>query len=663
MADIQPERVFRFGPFEADLRNRQLLKNGLPVSLRGQPFDVLALLLEHPGQLVTREQLRARLWPSGTVVEFEHSIHTAVTKLREALGENAELPSFIATVPRHGYRFIASTLAPTALEAAATARPPASPASGTAAAPDLVLPHALRPLRGRLGRVIIAVLAVLTVALGYVLVDKLGSPTHSAKVPLVASGAKQMPAVAADASATGGDFKPPLRSIGVLPFVNLSGDKEQEYLSDGLTEELLSALSRINELQVAAQTSSFYFKGKDVNVRTIARELNVGSILEGSIRRSGHTVRITAQLINGVTGFHLWSKTYDRDLGDVLKLQTEIATAVARALKVTLLGDVVARIELGGTRNPAAFDAYLRGAKAVRSRHDGKGLPTAVAAFTEAIRLDPHYALAFAARSLALATASGQTEIEAVTRGGLDKAQDARRALALAPDLAEAHLALAFVSQTKLDFTQASEAYESALALAPGNALVLALSGRFAALMGHFDAGLAATHRAVVLDPLGRISHSALGRALYTARRYGEAIAAFAGVISLDPGFGSTYGERGAAYYALGDLQRARASCETMPDPLASQWCLALTYAKLGQHADAEAMLAKMKASEGDSEAYQYAEIYAQWGDRANAIEWLEAAFRRRGADLAYLKTDPLIDPLRQEPRFRAIERELKFPD
>jgi TolB-like protein/tetratricopeptide (TPR) repeat protein len=521
----------------------------------------------------------------------------------------------------------------------------------------------LRPLRGRLGRVIIAVLAVLTVALGYVLVDKLGSPTHSAKVPLVASGAKQMPAVAADASATGGDFKPPLRSIGVLPFVNLSGDKEQEYLSDGLTEELLSALSRINELQVAAQTSSFYFKGKDVNVRTIARELNVGSILEGSIRRSGHTVRITAQLINGVTGFHLWSKTYDRDLGDVLKLQTEIATAVARALKVTLLGDVVARIELGGTRNPAAFDAYLRGAKAVRSRHDGKGLPTAVAAFTEAIRLDPHYALAFAARSLALATASGQTEIEAVTRGGLDKAQDARRALALAPDLAEAHLALAFVSQTKLDFTQASEAYESALALAPGNALVLALSGRFAALMGHFDAGLAATHRAVVLDPLGRISHSALGRALYTARRYGEAIAAFAGVISLDPGFGSTYGERGAAYYALGDLQRARASCETMPDPLASQWCLALTYAKLGQHADAEAMLAKMKASEGDSEAYQYAEIYAQWGDRANAIEWLEAAFRRRGADLAYLKTDPLIDPLRQEPRFQAIERELKFPD
>ena len=227
----------------------------------------------------------------------------------------------------------------------------------------------------------------------------------------------------------------------------MSGDKEQEYFSDGLTEELLNSLAEINELQVAARTSAFSFKGKNTDIGTIARKLNVGAVLEGSVRRSANTIRITAQLINAVTGFHLWSKTYDRDLGDVLKLQTEIATAVASALKVTLLGDVAAKVELGGTRNPAAFDAYLRGAKAFSSRHEAKDLPAAIAAYTEAIRLDPHYALAFAGRSIALSGVAGEAETAAAAREGYDKAQaDARQALALAPDLAQAHLALAVVS-------------------------------------------------------------------------------------------------------------------------------------------------------------------------------------------------------------------------
>src|SRR6202021_1524031 len=161
----------------------------------------------------------------------------------------------------------------------------------------------------------------------------------------------------------------------VLPFANMSGDKDQEYFSDGLTEELLNSLSEINELQVAARTSSFSFKGTNTDIGTIARKLNVGAVLEGSVRRSANTIRITAQLINAVTGFHLWSRTYDRDLGDVLNLQTEIATAVASALKVTLLGDIAAKVELGGTRNPAAFDAYLRGAKAFSLRRGEKDLP------------------------------------------------------------------------------------------------------------------------------------------------------------------------------------------------------------------------------------------------------------------------------------------------
>ncbi len=449
----------------------------------------------------------------------------------------------------------------------------------------------------------------------------------------------------------------------MLPFVNLSGDKEQEYFSDGLTEELLNSLAEIDGLQVAARTSSFSFK-EHPDIATVAHKLNVGAVLEGSVRRSEHTVRITAQLINAITGFHLWSKTYDRDLGDVLKLQTEIATAVASALKVTLLGDVAAKVELGGTRNPAAFDAYLRGAKVFVSRHEVEGLPAAIAAYTEAIRLDPNYALAFASRSIAFSYGAAEAATPAAAREGFDKARtDAQRAVALTPDLAQAHLALATVLELgALDFTRASEEYERALALAPGNAQVLRISGLFAAYMGHIDAGLAAARRAVVLDPLARDSHALLGRALYAARRYEEAIAVLSEGIALDPDDKAFYTYRGFAYYGLGDLESARASCETNRDYAGNQWCLAVTYDKLGKHADAEAEVAKLKASYGDVMAYQYAAFYAQRGDSAKALEWLETALRLRDAGLETLRTDSLMDPLRNEPRFKAIERALNFP-
>jgi len=528
-----------------------------------------------------------------------------------------------------------------------TSRLPASAVSGAGPATREPVPPSRRSKPVLLATVAVIVFA----ALSYFVAKEFGVPEHAT------------PETAAHAGAPSTAFAPPPHSIAVLPFVNLSGDKEQEYFSDGLTEELLNSLAEINELQVAARTSAFSFKGKDTDIGTIARKLNVGAVLEGSVRRSAHTFRITAQLINAVTGFHLWSKTYDRDLGDVLKLQTEIATAVAGALKVTLLGDVAVKVELGGTRNPAAFDAYLRGAKAVSSRHESKDLPPAIAAYTEAIRLDPHYALAFTGRSMALAAYAAEAATGAAVREDFEKAQaDARQALILAPDLAQAHLAFGFVSAGTLSFTQASEAYERALALAPGTAEVLQRTGEFAASMGHFDAGLAATRRAVVLDPLARQSHYGLARALITGRRYEEAVAAFAEVISLEPDYQATYSLRGVAYYELGDLQSARASCETKPDYWASQQCLSVVYDKLGRHADAEAELSKLKAAQGDDAAYQYATIYAQWGNRAKAVEWLETALRLRDPGLLQLKTDPLMDPLRKEPRFQAIERELKFP-
>jgi TolB-like protein/tetratricopeptide (TPR) repeat protein len=461
-------------------------------------------------------------------------------------------------------------------------------------------------------------------------------------------------------------FTPPLHSIAVLPFINMSGDKEQGYFSEGLTEELLNSLTQINGLQVAGPTSAFSFQGKDDDLATIARKLNVGAILEGSVRRSGQTIRVTAQLINTATGFQVWSKSYDRDLGDVLKLQTEIATDVAGSLKVTLLGDVSAKIELGGTRNPAAFDAYLRASKVYQSGHDtATDDPIAIAGYTEAIRLDHNYALAYAGRAVALTTYSAYSTISAAAAmAGFQKAQaDARQAIVLAPELAEAHAALAMVLvYGGHDFTQANEEYERALALAPGNAEILRASGEFAAHMGHFDAGIAATRRAVVLDPLDRDSYTDLGVALYAARRYGDAAAAFAEAINLDPQFKLAYGRRGLALYELGDLERARASCEIEPDDWNSQWCLAMVYNKLDRHSAAEAELAKLKAASGDDATYQYATIYAQWGDRPRALEWLDTAMRLGDPGLQLLKTDPLLDPLRNEPRFQALLQRLKFP-
>jgi len=459
---------------------------------------------------------------------------------------------------------------------------------------------------------------------------------------------------------------PPPHSIAVLPFVNMGGDKEQDYFSDGLTEELLNSLSRINELQVAARTSSFSFQGEHPDIATVAHKLNVGAVLEGSVRRSANTVRITAQLVNGVTGFHIWSQTYDRKLGDVLKLQTEIATAVASALKVTLLGDEAAKIEVGGTRNPAAFDAYLRATKAYFSVVTVKDQEGVIAGYTETIRLDPDYALAYAGRSFVLMNYAWNHDAPrtAIRVSSLDKAQaDARKAIALAPGLAEGHLALASYFAETLDFTRAIEEFERALALAPGSARVLRDYGVFAVAMGRADFGLTSLRRAVVLDPLNVNAYGFLGDALLNLRRYEEFIAVAKNAKAFDPDERSYEGSIGVGHYLLGDFQTARAHCEANGEKdEEAQFCLAVTYDKLGRHSDAEAMLEKIRARVADSGAMHYSGIYAQWGNTIKALEWLDTAMRLRDPALLWLKLDPFFDPLRKEPRFQAIERELKFP-
>jgi TolB-like protein/tetratricopeptide (TPR) repeat protein len=532
-------------------------------------------------------------------------------------------------------------------EASTAIRPAAKPQI----VPGAINRTAVRTVWSPKRAALVALAAVLLAGVAYLAIDRVRSGKPAALAPTVASS------VAA--------FNPPVHSIAVLPFINMSGDKDQEYFSEGLTEELLNSLAEINGLQVAARTSAFSFQGKDTDLGTIAHKLNVGAILEGSVRRSGHTVRISAQLINAVTGFHLWSKTYDRDLGDVLRLQSEIATAVAEALKVTLLGDVAAKIELGGTRNPAAFDAYLRGLKLTRTTTTREECGPPIDAFSEAIRLDSDYALAYASRSWFVWECaihySGdwiQPGIDASVRA------DAQRAIALAPTLAEGYVALSSLESGRLEFAAADAACAQALALGPNNDRALYECSRLAAWLGHENASIPAARRGVALDPLNPRSHRALGDTLRAAHRYQEAITAYQDSIAMDPEHSAeAYARRGVSYFLAGDLTQAQSACEARPDYYESWVCQAVVYHRLGHHDAAAAALARLVHLGGDASAYQDVEIHAQWGERAAALEWLEKARRLGDPGLIYLKTDALMDPLRNEPRFQAVMRELKFPD
>jgi TolB-like protein/Tfp pilus assembly protein PilF/predicted Ser/Thr protein kinase len=511
------------------------------------------------------------------------------------------------------------------------------------------------------------VVAAVALGLSYWSINKL-MPARSVEVQGAAADARQGASQATTAAAA---FNPPAHSIAVLPFVNISGDKEQDYFAEGLTVELLNSLSRMNELQVAARTSSFFFQGEHPDITTVAHKLNVASVLEGSVRRSGNTVRITAQLNNALTGFHLWSQNYDRDLGDVLVLQTEIADAVTSALKVTLLGDVAARIELGGTHNAAAFDSYLRGLKASTMAHNAKDSAATIAAYAEAIRLDPGYALALAARSLELTDYADNYATGSEIRASYERAQtDARLAIARAPALADGYVARAnALASESLDFAQAAKEFQRAVLLSPGNAQVAFRYGQYAILMGHTDDGFAAIRRAVRLDPLNPAVHRLLSFALRVSHSYQEAIGAARAALALDADNPGVLTTAGLNYYAVGDYQAARASCERTR-PLANpsetfsgiQVCLAITYEKLGRHAEAEAMLQTLQSWYGDRGAYEYAETYAQWGNQTRALEWLEKALRLHDSSLVALQADYLLDPLRDEPRFQAIHQALKFP-
>jgi TolB-like protein/Flp pilus assembly protein TadD len=447
----------------------------------------------------------------------------------------------------------------------------------------------------------------------------------------------------------------------------MSGDPKEDYFSDGVSEELLNALSRLNDLQVVARTSSFSFRGKDVDVPTIAHKLNVGAILEGSVRRAGNTVRITAQLINTVTGFHLWSETYDRPLNDIFKVQTEVATAVAQQLEINLAGNESAKFEVGGTTNPAAYDAYLRALREFQDNDDLRGRNRAtLEALDQAIALDPNYAAAYVMRSIEHLDSWLVANPDMAKDLGEQALEEAERAVALEPEFGPAHGALGRIRRNiSLDFMGAGAEYDRALALAPGSWEVQMGAAVQAALVGHFAPALVGAQRAVRLDPREGRSYYLQAEILYWARQYGEAIASLQHGQVLKSGSPDLNDLLSTVLFISGDTEPARQLCEAAATPMhedARHGCQALVYHALGRQADAAHELEALEKLVGDAGAFHYAEIYAQWGNAPAALRWLAKVEQFRVSGMQFLKVDPLLDPIRDEPQFKALVARMKFP-
>jgi TolB-like protein/Tfp pilus assembly protein PilF len=512
--------------------------------------------------------------------------------------------------------------------------------------------------------------SLVAVALAWLVIDRPWSRGYGlSAAPAATGGIAAAPPVTTPAAPTSATFSPPPHSIAVLPFVNMSGDAKQDYFSDGISEELLDALSRLDQLHVVARTSSFSFKGQNVDTSTIAHKLNVGTILEGSVRRAGNTVRITVQLIDAASGYHLWSQTYDRKFTDILKIQTDVAATVAQQLKVTLIGDETAKFELGGTKNAEAYEAFLRGNEIINEITGGSGRShrDALAAYDRAIALDPDYAKAYVARAWALHEIAFM-EAEPGDRSTLrEKARvSAERSVALAPDLGQAHAALAAIRAYALyDYFGAAPEFDRALALAPGSVNVQTAYAWYAADLGHLDAAENAARRAVSLNPQDVFSHELLGTILYYARQYPDALSVFKDAQLLAPNSKDIAASVLQTLLASGEIKRAQQGCESPATPMNDDdrhYCLALAYHALGRQSDAESELKKFQALDGDKAAGLYAGVYAQFKNAAAALRWLSKAEQLRDPILWTLKVDWHLDPIRNEPEFKAMLARMNFP-
>lgn len=645
----QPAGVYRFGSYEADVANRQLRRDGLNVRLQGQPFDILALLLEHAGNLVTREQLRARLWSASTVVEFDHSVHTAVTKLREALGDDADNPRFVATVPRHGYRFIAPVAGPALITPDAPGEPAprvAQDAAPRAARRSLSLPSVVAvPARLFLG-----ITAILVLGLAYLLVDdfRLSQRVRtSAPTTTDAIAAKSRAAASA-----------PENSIAVLPFVDMSEKQDQDYFSDGMTEELIDHLAQAPGLKVIARTSSFRFKGRRDDARAIASMLGVAHLVAGSVRTSGNSLRITVELIRASDGSHVWSHTYDRTLDDAFKVQSEIARAVAQSLKVGL------KMESGhadpGTSSADAYSLVLKGNFFV-SRFERDDVPKAIELYREAIQIDPTYAQAWAR----LADAYVKAQVRWMPRADAiaNARAAAQRSLQLDPNLVMGHFVLARIyMRNDHNWPEAQAEIDRMREIDAGNGRQLPLAtAALATTFGRLDEAIEIYERMLERDPLDTSILEEVARNYFDSNRKEKAAEALQRVIELNPTFPGCQACLSISLVLLGRTQQALAAIANEHDDVGKAYAAPIVYWVAGRRAESDAALEALKTRFGDSLGYSIASAYAARGDPDAAFEWLDRAYEQRDPDLLDVKTDGVLINLRRDARFRALLVKLKI--
>jgi len=452
----------------------------------------------------------------------------------------------------------------------------------------------------------------------------------------------------------------PAKSIAVLPFLNMSGDAGNEYFADGLAEELLNLLAKIPDLRVAARSSAFKFKGEKINVQHVAAQLNVAHVLEGSVRKSGNKVRITAQLIKAADGYHLWSETYDRTLDDIFVVQDDIAGEVVKALQVTLLGTALAT--RSKPQDSEAYNLALQG-RYFLERDGQKDLERAIDYFRQSLKRDSRYAPAWAGLSQAYVRQAGKGYIPVAD--GYPRAREAaEKALALDPQLADAHLAMGSIhNRFDWDWAAADASFRRAFALAPGDARVLASFAFQAMIFGRWDEALDATNKAIERDPLRASHYRHLGEILEALNRDTEAESAFRKALEIDPGSGVGHLTIGRSLLLQGKPEAALQEIQQEKDEIWRLAGLPFVYHALGRRSESDAALAALKSKYGGEMAYQIAEVHAFRGEADQAFEWLERAYDQRDSGVSQIKFGRMFRTLVDDPRYKAFLKKLKLPE
>jgi TolB-like protein/DNA-binding winged helix-turn-helix (wHTH) protein/Flp pilus assembly protein TadD len=620
----QPQ-VLKFGIFEVDLQAGEVRKAGMKQKLAGQPFQVLQALLERPHEIVTREELRERLWPGNTFVDYDLALKKAVNRLREVLGDSAESPHFIETIPRRGYRFLGT------LDAAE--QPNAVPAA--------TLPPTRRRIPGALtAGLVLALIAVLLIGLN---VDKLRTRIFAKSRSLE------------------------IRSIAVLPLQNLSNDPSQDYFSDGITDALTTELAQIGALRVISRTSADHFKGTRETLPEIGRKLNVEAIVEGSVTRSENRVRITAQLIDVQTDRHLWARSYERDIQDILGLQAEVSRDIASEVKIKLTPQDQARLSNARSIAPETYEAYLKG-RYYLEKLSISGFKEGLGYYQQAVTRDPNYAPAYVGlaecyEALGMWGALPPREARSQAKTAAEKA------LALDDTLGEAHGALGHIHFTyDWDWPDAEREFKRALELDPSTSITRVRYATYLSAMGRHDEALAQIKEAHALDPVSHITNGLMGAVYFWARRFDEAIDQFNKTLVLYPDSAADHG-----YLAL-SYEQKRMYGEAVKEHLKQKELNGVSKEELSVLRQAFAssgmkgfLRADLRSTIATSKpqyltAWDFAQLYARLGENDQAFEWLEKSYQERGHYFAFMKVDPSFDGLHSDPRFQELLHRMNFP-